>query len=109
MNAAVTKSNEITGKKVKAFTKSEWWHRIRIIIAAGPTGYGGFEKLYNRQRGKRVHTKLPELINRDPISMMHQTRFEDYRKFFLFAFKGNDPDDPWNQIMGLVDGFCDAA
>ena len=36
---------------------------------------------------------------------MSQAQFEAYKKFFTYAFEGNDTDNPWNRIMGLVDGF----
>lgn len=105
MNAKVRESNERFNKRIKEFTVEEWWHGIGIILIAGPTGYGGVEKLFNKQRGQRRHKNLPGVVKRDPVSVMSRSRFEEYKKFFSFAFEGNDSDDPWNRIMGLVNGF----
>jgi len=105
MNGKVRESNERFNKRVKEFTEEEWWHGIGIILVAGPTGYGGVEKMFNKMRGQRRHKNLPGVVKRDPVSVMSRGRFEEYKKFFSYAFEGNKPDDPWNRIMGLVDGF----
>ena len=67
---------------------------------------GGMDKLFHKQqRGGRKFKKLPSVVSRDPVTVMTSQRFEHFKKFLPYAFEGNDPDDPWNQIIGLVNGF----
>ena len=92
--------------KVKPFSEAEWWVGIGIMIYAAPAGGGGVEKLFNKPRGaKHRHKKLPSLITRQKVGEMSRKRFDDFKKFLPHSFEGNDPKDPWNQIMGLVNDF----
>ena len=77
---------------------------MATIIYAGPAGVGGVENLFNKKRGQK-HTKLPSVVKCDSVTVLTSQRFEQFKKFLPFSFEGNDPSDPWNQIMGLVNDF----
>lgn len=102
MNEAVKKDNLMTKKNIKQFTLEEWWHGIGIIVLAGPAEMGG-EKLWEGR--KNMEQNLPSVIRRDPVTVMKKYRFGEFKRYFHFAFEGNDPNDPWNPIIGLVNGF----
>ena len=102
MNEALKKDNLMTKKNIKQFTLEEWWHGIGIIVLAGPAEMGG-EKLWEGMQNREQN--LPSVIHRDPVTVMKKYRFEQFKRYFHFAFEGNDPNDPWNPIIGLVNGF----
>lgn len=108
MNRAVAQDNRKRAearslKKIKEFTRKEWWSALAVILYGGVEG-GAVNKLYPRSR----KVKLPYVRQRDSIeqlSGMKRNRFEQFKQFFPEAFEGNDPDDPWNKIGDLLKGF----
>ena len=87
---------------IKELTDDEWWTFWGIVIIAAKVGNGGVTHLYN--------TKVPviaQLPNVNLADIMPKYRFELLLKFIHDGFSGESPEDPWNAVLGLVNGFND--
>lgn len=87
---------------IKELTDDEWWTFWGIVIIAAKVGNGGVTHLYN--------TKVPviaQLPNVNLADIMPKYRFELLLKFIHEGFSGESPEDPWNAVLGLVNGFND--
>ena len=93
---------ELKKNTVKEFSANEWWHGIGIFLYGGVVG-GGTERIF--PRSPKMKQKLPLVHKRTPIDIMSRTRFEDFKRFLPETFVGDDPTDPWNRLLGLLNGF----
>ena len=87
-------------RQVKEPTVDEWWHVWAIIILSGKLGVGGITNLYDKSI--KILDELPSI---DLSSIMKQYRLKELLKFIPHAFHGDNPDDPWNPIKALIEGF----
>jgi hypothetical protein len=89
-------------REIKELTDDEWWTFWGIVIIAAKVGNGGVTHLYD--------TKVPviaQLPNVNLADIMPKYRFEHLLKFIHEGFSGDSPEDPWNAVLGLVNGFND--
>jgi hypothetical protein len=66
---------------------------------------GGAEKLFDREKKKSPHAKLPKVIIRGKVEGMKYPRFEEFKRYLPFGFEGDDKSDPWYRINRLIQGF----
>jgi hypothetical protein len=104
LNIAIIKHNETEKpkKKVKEVGIDEWWTFWGIIIYAAKLGKGGVTNLYDKS--PMIIALLPN-TNINLSEIMKKYRFEDLIRHMPSAFHGNDPSDPWNPVLALVNGF----
>ena len=67
---------------------------------AAVAGVGGLTHLYNRN--PQVLEILPQI---DLSDIMKEYRCKQLIENIHFAFHGEDVTDPWNPVLGLINGF----
>ena len=103
MNVKIEKDNSKLANHIRRImmcTEDEWWKIWGIIILAAKLGFGGISKLYDKD------AKLIEYLEGIDLSkVMPKYRAQQLIKYLPYAFHGDDPTDPWNPIISLIDGF----
>ena len=89
-------------KKIRMVTEGEWWKVWGIIVAASPLGVGG-KALFQDPSTRRLSPHVN--LGTKGENIMTESRFNDIKTHLYHAFRGTDPNDKWNEIRPLTDGF----
>lgn len=74
-----------------------------IMILAARVGQGKVTKLFDKGKGNII----PAMPSLDLTNQMKKHRFEQIKKHISKAFEGNNPEDPWNPILGILNRYND--
>jgi hypothetical protein len=99
-------NNAGKNQAISQVSEQEWWVFIRVLISAAPQGKGGSKLWEKASHREGFSISQPVNYGPDGNNIMPYYRFNEIKACFPWSFQDKSkPDDPWNMMLLMVDGF----